>query len=138
MSLLSQWLDLTLEEDMIDDSYRGISQFARRYGFLGEPELVRFRLLDPKLSYRGCDDLSIPSRKFCELFQTEEALPIERVFVIENDICALTLPPAKNSLVLFGRGYHFDHLRACAWLHRVAIGYWGDIDIPRMDESSSH
>ena len=138
MGLLSQWLDLTLEEDMIDDSYRGISQFARRYGFLGKPELVRFRLLDPKLSYRGCDDLSIPSTQFCELFQAEEALPIERVFVIENDICALTLPPAKNSLVLFGRGYHFDHLRACAWLHRVAIGYWGDIDIPRMDESSSH
>ncbi len=128
MKLLSQWLDLTLEESLIDDSYRGVSQFERRYGFLGKPELVRFRLLDADLSYRGCDDISLPAKQFCTLFQAGEPLPIEQVFVIENDICALTLPLAKKSLVIFGRGYHFDHLSECAWLHRVAIWYWGDID----------
>jgi len=31
-------------------------------------------------------------------------------------------------LVIFGRGYFFEHLVECAWLHRVAIWYWGDID----------
>lgn len=128
MGVLSQWLDLTLEEALIDDRYRGISQFERRYGFLGKPELVRFRLLDHQLDYRGCTDISIPSKQFCELFQPEENLPIERVFVIENDICALTLPLAQKSLVIFGRGYFFDHLKDCAWLHRVSIWYWGDID----------
>ncbi|MBI9096216.1 MAG: hypothetical protein JEY71_15215 [Sphaerochaeta sp.] len=128
MGLLSQWLDLTLAEGMIDDRHRGISQFERRYGFLHKPELVRFRLLDPDLLFRGCDDISLPAKQFCELFQPGENLPIERVFVIENDICALTLPLAKKSLVIFGRGYYFDHLTACAWLHRIPIWYWGDID----------
>lgn len=128
MGLLSQWLDLTLDEALIDDRYRGISQFERRYGFLGKPELVRFRLLDTSLHYRGCDDISIPAKQFCTLFQPGEDLPIERVFVIENDICALTLPLAKKSLVIFGRGYFFDHLSECEWLHRVELWYWGDID----------
>ncbi|MGB4408142.1 MAG: Wadjet anti-phage system protein JetD domain-containing protein [Sphaerochaeta sp.] len=128
MGLLSQWLDLTLEASMVDDRFRGITQFERRYGFLHKPELVRFRLLDPDLLFRGCDDISLPAKQFCELFQPGESLPIERVFVIENDICALTLPLAKKSLVIFGRGYYFDHLTQCAWLHRVPVWYWGDID----------
>lgn len=128
MGLLSQWLDLTLEEALIDDRHRGISQFEKRYGFLGKPELVRFRILDPSLDYRGCNDISLTAKQFCQLFKAGEPLPIERVFVIENDICALTLPPAEKSLVIFGRGYNFDHLRDCAWLYRVAIWYWGDID----------
>ena len=104
---------------------------------LGKPELVRFRLLDHALNYRGCDDISIPAKQFCELFQEGETLPIDRVFVIENDICALTLPLSNMSLVLFGRGYFFDHLRECAWLHRVSIWYWGDIDthaLPSIDQ----
>ncbi len=128
MGVLSQWLDLTLEEALVDDHYTGISQFERRYGFLCKPELVRFRLLDPTLNYRGCTDISVPAQQFCSLFQPGEELPIERVFVIENDICALTLPLAKKSLVIFGRGYFFDHLTACAWLHRIPLWYWGDID----------
>ncbi|MDA3823679.1 MAG: DUF2220 family protein [Bacteroidales bacterium] len=128
MGLLSQWLDLTLDESMIDDSYRGISQFERRYGYLSKPELVRFRYLDYELTYRGCDDISIPSKQFCELYQAGEELPIKRVFVIENDISALTLPLAEKSLVIFGRGYNFDSLRECTWLYRIPIWYWGDID----------
>jgi len=126
--LLSQWLDLTLEEVVIDHSYKGSSQFEKRYGFMSKPELVRFRILDSKLNYRGCDDISLPSKQFCELYQAGEELPIERVFIIENDICALTFPQAEKSLVIFGRGYNFDHLKECAWLHRTAIWYWGDLD----------
>ena len=125
MGLLSQWLDLTLQEGMVDDSSRS---FERRYGFLGKPELVRFRLLDSNLYYRGCSDITLPAKQFCDLFQPGQSLPIERVFVIENDICALTLPLSQRSLVIFGRGYFFDHLAECAWLHRVEIWYWGDID----------
>lgn len=128
MALLSGWLDLTLEENMIDLSYSGISQFEKRYGFLSKPELVRFRLLDSKLSYRGCSDISLPSKQFCNLYKEGEELPIQRVFVIENDICSLTLPLAEKSMVIFGRGYNFDHLKECAWLHKVTIWYWGDID----------
>lgn len=128
MALLSSWLDLTLDKEMIDDSYRGISQFEKRYGYLSKPEIVRFRILDPSLTIRGCDDISLTSKQFCDLFQEGETLPIERVFVVENDISALTLPLASKSLVIFGRGYNFDHLKECTWLHRVDIWYWGDID----------
>jgi len=97
--------------------------FCSEYGFLHKPRLVRFRLLDPDLLYRGCNDISLPEKQFCELFQPGENLPIDQVFVIENDICALTLPLAKKSLVIFGRGYYFDHLTECAWLHRVPVWY---------------
>lgn len=126
--ILSQWLDATLDTECIDETYKGVSGFERRYGYLSKPELVRFRILDKELSFHGCDDITIPSRQFCELFDPSEPIPFERVFVIENDICALSMPPLAKSLVLFGRGYHFDHLRACRWLHDLDIHYWGDID----------
>ncbi len=140
-SLLSDWLDVTLDTSVIDDSYKGISQFEKRYGFLSKPELIRFRLLDSSLAIRGCDDISIPSTQFCELFQEGEKLPIERVFVVENDISAITLPHARKSMVIFGRGYNFDSLKKCSWLHRVDIWYWGDIDthgFAILDQFRSH
>ncbi len=123
--ILSAWLDLTLESEYIDET---TSRFEDRYGYCRKPELVRFRYLDPALSWRGCSDISIPSDQFAGLYRKDEELPITHVFVLENDISALSFPKVANAIALFGRGYTFDALKECAWLHRVELHYWGDID----------
>ncbi|MGD8115056.1 MAG: DUF3322 domain-containing protein, partial [Sphaerochaetaceae bacterium] len=78
--ILYQWLNITADKNHIDENHRGVAQFERRFGFKDKPELVRFRLLDPRLYYRGCEDISIPSGQFCQLFQADDTLPVERVF----------------------------------------------------------
>ncbi len=123
--VLSAWLDLTLEADDLNTS---ATRFAERYGFKGKPELIRFRFLDPDLEWRGCSDISIPAEQFVQLFSETEELPVSHVFVVENDISALSFPRAEKSMVLFGRGYSFDSLRDCLWLKRVKLIYWGDLD----------
>ncbi|NCC65418.1 MAG: hypothetical protein EOM15_12265, partial [Spirochaetia bacterium] len=49
-------------------------------------------------------------------------------FVVENDISALSFPQVANSMVVFGRGYHFDQFRDCRWFSDVELYYWGDLD----------
>lgn len=126
--ILYEWLDLTVPEESIYQEFTGLSGFERRFGYLSKPELVRFRLLDPKLFWRDCDDISIPAEQFCSLYSSDERIPIDRVFVIENDITALSFPKVERGMVIFGRGYHFDHLKGCRWLDSVDLRYWGDID----------
>lgn len=84
-----------------------------RYGFLEKPFLVRQRILDPLFYIQGIAELN---------------LKITKVYVIENDINALSFPQTKGSIVLFGRGYGFDYLAKVQWLHDKQIIYWADID----------
>ena len=53
---------------------------------------------------------------------------IKTVFVTENDINGLAFPIVDNSIVIFGRGYGFEHLQNAHWLRNKEIAYWGDID----------
>ncbi|WP_320122979.1 Wadjet anti-phage system protein JetD domain-containing protein [uncultured Sphaerochaeta sp.] len=122
---LTAWLDATLPEQHI---HFESSRFEHRFGYKSKPELIRFRILDSDLNWNGCDDISIPAYEFCNLYNDVETIPVQHVFVVENDICALSFPIASKSIVIFGRGYHFDHIRECEWLHRVKLHYWGDID----------
>ena len=80
-------------------------RFAIRYGFLDKPELIRFRILDPSLYLHNLSDITITTQDFARL-----NLPVETVFVTENDINALTFPGYYKAIVLFGRGYGFDFL----------------------------
>lgn len=126
--ILSQWLDLTLPDEMISQQFKGVNRFEERYGFKRKPELIRFRFLDSSLEWRGCSDISLPANQFCRLYQNDESLPIDRVFIVENDICGLAFPPVKNSIVVLGSGYFFDNWRDALWLKSVPIYYWGDLD----------
>lgn len=123
--ILSDWLTRTLE---ISQTNQDASRFESRYGYRSKPEMIRFRILDPGLAWNGCDDISIPASQFCNLYKPAETLPLQHVFVVENDICALSFPQTEKSIVIFGRGYHFDHWRDCAWLKRTNLYYWGDLD----------
>ncbi|MFA5685072.1 MAG: Wadjet anti-phage system protein JetD domain-containing protein, partial [Lysobacteraceae bacterium] len=125
--VLGEWLDLVLPPEAVDASAGGVGQFARRYGFLDKPLRIRFRLLDPSLpSLPGCvglPDVSLDIDSFATL-----ALPLERVFITENETNFLAFPDTARAIVIFGAGYGSEALARADWLHRCALHYWGDID----------
>ena len=92
-------------------------------GLASKPSQVRFRILDPRLSIRGLTDLAVPAGEFAGL-----DLPVERVFITENEINGLAFPCVPGSLVIFGLGYGLDRLSEAGWLGRRKLYYWGDID----------
>ena len=125
--ILMRLLDLTLPASAVEHAAVGVRGFADRFGFLSAPQLVRFRLLDPGQALAGCRDISVPAEEFADL-PPETTLPVDTVFIIENDVTALAIPPTKGAMVIFGRGYHFKHLSAADWLRAKRLFYWGDID----------
>jgi len=126
-STLIQWLDLALPSEAIDFSASGLSQFARRYGFLDKPVRIRLRLLDSQLpNLPGCSgfsDITLDADSFAEL-----KIPVRRVFITENEINFLAFPPVPLSIVIFGAGYGWQALARAHWLHRCKLHYWGDLD----------
>lgn len=125
--VLSEWLDLALPSSAISPQAVGIGQFARRYGFLEKPLRIRFRLLDAALpGLPGCPplpDLTLEAEAFAAL-----KLPLERVFITENETNFLAFPPHARAMVIFGAGYGWDALAQAQWLHTLDLHYWGDLD----------
>lgn len=125
--VLTELLDLALPPDAIDNLAAGAAQFARRFGFLEKPVRIRFRLLDPATpclpGYDGLPDITLDASSFAAL-----ALPVERVFITENETNFLAFPSLARALVVFGAGYGWDALAHATWLHRCKLHYWGDID----------
>ncbi|MEU2069941.1 DUF2220 domain-containing protein [Streptomyces anulatus] len=50
------------------------------------------------------------------------------VFVLENEITYLSLPPVPDAIAILGSGYAAALLRHLPWLDDVDLYYWGDID----------
>jgi hypothetical protein len=121
--LLIELLDLVLPVEAIDASSVGARSFERRYGLLTKPALVRFRILDPSLSVQGMTDIATPASEFARL-----QLPIERVFITENEVNGLAFPAVPRSIVIFGLGYGLERLTEVTWLRESAVHYWGDLD----------
>jgi len=125
-SVLMELLDLVLPEDAVDREAGGVSGFCRRYGFLDKPVRVRFRILDDALAVfpTGTDqDIAVTHDTFAGL-----DLPVENVFITENEVNFLAFPAAARSMVIFGAGYGFDMLAQARWLSDRRLFYWGDID----------
>ena len=125
-NVLTELLDLALPADAVDQSKTGISQFARRYGFLEKPTRIRFRVLDPAVQAMPgleCPDIALDAGSFSRL-----ELAVRRVFITENEINFLAFPPVRNAIVIFGAGYGWDALARSHWLKSCSIHYWGDID----------
>jgi hypothetical protein len=142
-SVLAELLDLSLPPDAIESSASGVSQFARRYGFREKPVRVRFRPLDTALgllplSGQGggpgasaaeerqrleLPDITLDADSFAAL-----SLPVQRVFITENETNFLAFPTVDRAIVVFGAGYGWDALARAHWLQRCELLYWGDID----------
>ena len=124
--VLSELLDLAMPPDAIDASAVGASQFCRRYGFKDKPLRIRFRLLDlsKALLPEACEqDMVVTQAAFERL-----DMPVQRVFITENEVNFLAFPPLADSMVIFGAGYGFEVLAGARWLQERCIYYWGDID----------
>ena len=136
-AVLSEWLDSILSAEYIDKTVTGVQQFARRYGFLEKPDRIRFRVLDPAiLQALAAADITLDALGFSRLNPAAR-----RIFITENEINFLAFPQMKDSLVIFGSGYGFDHLSCARWLQACRIYYWGDIDthgFAILDQLRSH
>jgi hypothetical protein len=125
-SVLTELFDLVLPEDAVDRDAIGVAGFCRRYGFLDKPARVRFRILDDALAVfpSGTDqDIAVTHDTFAGL-----DLPVDNVFITENEINFLAFPRAARSMVIFGAGYGFDMIARAGWLQDRRLFYWGDID----------
>jgi len=128
--VLAQLFDLILPVFAINDDYTGVSGFARRYGFLDKPAMIRVRPLDADISLLcsdGGQDTVMTGKALARLHQ-EVCNQIERVFIVENEINYLAFPDIPHALLIFGKGYGFEALEPVQWLHDCAIYYWGDLD----------
>jgi len=124
--VLTELLDMCLPHEAIDRSATGLSGFCCRYGFKDKPLRIRLRVLDAALAVAGLgadQDLTLTQADFAQL-----ALPVQRVFITENEVNFLAFPSVPGSVVVFGAGYGFEVLSGAAWLQRCAVFYWGDID----------
>ncbi len=124
-------LDLVLPTAAVDHNARGVSRFDARYGFLQKPLRIRFRLLDPSLKMLPGDsrDITLTRQGFRDLgLDSRLRDRIDQIFITENETNFLAFPDAERSMVLFGAGYGFDALADIAWLSRLKVYYWGDID----------
>ncbi len=131
-AILMPLLDRILPPRQIRENYQGIRQFEQRYGLRYDEPLVRLRLLDSDLADRyfsGLKDWSIPLSDFERL-----SLPLKRAIILENKTsynnmpAFLTLPQLKATAGIWGSGFRIGLLQRAAWLHQVALYYWGDID----------
>ena len=124
--VLSQLLDIVLPASAIDRAAPGLTEFAKRYGFLERPIRIRLRILDPEYSLlQGGphQDITLDAESFACL-----DAKVSRVFITENEINFLAFPAVADSLIIFGKGYGFKALARAEWLSRHPIYYWGDID----------
>jgi hypothetical protein len=109
-----------------------LALLAQRIGEIAQArDELRGRLDDPALpSFPGCQtkpsvlpDITLDATSFAAL-----ALPVERVFITENETNFLAFPAVEQSIVVFGAGYGWEALAHAEWLHRCQLHYWGDID----------
>jgi hypothetical protein len=124
--VLAALLDLALPPESIDSSATGAGQFCRRYGFKDKPLRIRLRWLGASaalLPASGEQDVALTQTAFERL-----TLPVQRVFITENEVSFLAFPAMADSLLVFGAGYGLDALAGVAWLQACRVYYWGDID----------
>ncbi len=133
-SVLAELFDLALPAAAVFASATGLGGFCSRYGFKDKPLRIRFRMLDasllvgwgncgPALDAAADPDITLTQATFERL-----NLPLQRVFITENEINFLAFPQTPGSLVIFGAGYGFEALAGAAWLRQCEMYYWGDID----------
>lgn len=121
--LFAELLDQVLPQEAIFTDAIGPRQFEARYGLLGKPAQIRFRMLDDDYYIGGLSDLMVPVAHFASL-----RTGVERVFITENEINALAFPQCRSSMVVFGGGYGIERLAQVDWLRSREVVYWGDID----------
>lgn len=125
--ILAELLDIVIPTHLIRQEIQQLSHhgFERRYHCLYDEKLVRFRLLDRKLTESNyhVSDISLPISQF-----KYNPITCHNVIITENKINGLCFPKLENSIIIFGMGYGIQALADIEWLAGKNIYYWGDID----------
>jgi hypothetical protein len=111
------------------------ASFEERIGLKGYERFIQIRLLDPSLAvqFGGVQHLGITISDLAKL-----NLFCQRVIIMENKASYsnidnfLTLPQMKETIAIFGSGFHSGALKHIQWLNDKALYYWGDLDAQGM------
>jgi hypothetical protein len=50
------------------------------------------------------------------------------LYIVENDVSYLALPPVPDAVAILGEGYAVSRLAPLGWLAERELVYWGDLD----------
>lgn len=105
-------------------------RFEEKCNLLFDEALIRVRFLDNNIS-------PIPTISYLSFSLSElKSYPIacKNIFLTENKMNFLTLPPLKNTVALWsGGGFSIAHLKNIEWLKEKQFFYWGDIDVQGLE-----
>lgn len=120
--LLRSLLDVLLPSSAISPEEK---TFEGRYGLKSAEPLIRIRFLDEAIApVVNWTDISLPLSVFRQL-----ECSCQRLFVTENKMNFLTLPPLSKSIAVWsGGGFNISYLKEIPWLSDVQSYYWGDLD----------
>ena len=99
--------------------------FAALAGLAIDMPRRRVRMLDPVLrsALGGLEDITLGLDALARL-----ELPVRVALVVENQQTALAFKDMPGAMLFVGGGFAAAELREVAWLQRVPLLYWGDID----------
>lgn len=104
------------------------SHFERRFGLRYDEPQIRLRLLEEDLRHAlgwPAADISLTVSDCAALRGMNGRI----LFIVENKMTFLTLPPIPNGLAIWGKGFQVSLLREVGWLADCTIWYWGDLDV---------
>ncbi|MDX5395029.1 MAG: DUF2220 family protein [Hymenobacteraceae bacterium] len=99
------------------------SDFAKRFRLKYPLDLIRFRFLDSAIQAGPYSDLSVPADEFAAV-----PVPCRQVLIVENKINYLTLPPLKDTIAVWGKGFAVESLKHVKWWKDKQLYYWSDLD----------
>ncbi|MCP4415108.1 MAG: DUF2399 domain-containing protein [Chloroflexi bacterium] len=123
-AILRQLLDVLLPPDVI---HTDESRFERRFGLRYDEPQIRLRFLDNNLRHKlgwPTVDLSVRLSDCAGLVGLNGRI----ILIVENKMTFLTLPPVKNGIAIWGKGFQVELLRDITWLADCVVWYWGDLD----------
>ena len=124
--VLAETFDVALPPHRITAAAPGLAGFAKRYGFQDKPRRIRVRALDRRHNLLPGDnnqDVTLDAKTFSML-----TTGLKTVFITNNEINFLALPPLPASAVICVPRCDFDTLAEAGWLLGCQVFFWGDID----------
>ncbi len=120
-SIIQSLLEFLIPEHINKDE----SKFELRFNLKYSEHLIRIRFLDTALSpLDNATDISLTVSEF-KNFNSN----CENIFVTENLMNFLTLPPLTKTIAIWsGGGFNVSYLKEFDWLSSKQFYYWGDID----------
>ena len=122
-TILATLLDRQLDDQRVDAT-KPPSDFEGRYRFRRKPTYIRFRTLDPRVRIAGpFSELTVRADQLARQPPTAST-----VYVLENEVTYLALPPVEDAIAILGGGYAVARIEALDCLADRTLIYWGDID----------